>query len=246
MIKNVGSRLRVALLISGSGTTAQEIIRASKSGQLHVEPACVIASHMHAGGIKRALQEGVPRKDILIIRRRDYSSREAFGEVILEACRKRAIDVVGQYGWMEKTPANVIEVYSHMMINQHPGPLDPGRPDFGGKNMFGRRVHCARLWFVRRIQQDYWTEATAQRVAVEYDAGAILKIGRVEIVPTDDVFSLQERVLAQEHKIHIETLNDFVNGNIKEIVREKPLVSKEHEPLLVKAKQIAGLLFPRG
>ena len=174
MIKNVGSRLRVALLISGSGTTAQEIIRASKSGQLHVEPACVIASHMHAGGIKRALQEGVPRKDILIIRRRDYSSREAFGEAILEACRKRAIDVVGQYGWMEKTPANVIEAYSHMMINQHPGPLDPGRPDFGGQGMHGLKVHFARLMFVRETGREYWTEATTQRVDREYDKGALL------------------------------------------------------------------------
>lgn len=57
------------------------------------------------------------------------------------------------------------------MINQHGGPLDPGRPDFGGRGMYGRRIHCARLYFVRATQRGFFTEATAQRVALQYDRG---------------------------------------------------------------------------
>lgn len=238
--------LRIALLISGGGTTAREIIRACKSGRLDAEPVCVIASQQDAGGIQKALQEGIPPKDVLVIARKDYETSEAFGEAILKACHERDVDLIGQYGWMPKTPANVIEAYSGMIINQHPGPLDPGRPDFGGKDMFGRRVHCARLYFVRKDGQDFWTEATAQRAAAEYDRGAVLKTKRVEILPDDDPISLQERVLPAEHEVQIETLRDFAQGTVKELVREHPLVPPEKELLLAEAKRIVIALFPHG
>lgn len=239
-------RLRIALLISGGGTTAREIIRACKLGRLDAEPACVISSRADEAGIQKTLQEGVPQKDVLVIARKDFETAEAFGEAILKACRERSADLIGQYGWMAKTPRNVIEAYPGMMINQHPGPLDPGRPDFGGKDMFGRRVHCARLYFVRQDGQDFWTEATAQRVAAEYDLGAVLKTKRVEILPEDDPISLQQRVLPAEHEVQIETLQNFAQGRVREIVREQPLVPPEKEPVLAEAKRIAITLFPNG
>jgi len=244
--KDIKDRLRIALLISGDGTTAQEIIRACKSRRLGAQPACIIASRPDAGGIQKALQEGMLQKDVLVIARKDYETTEAFGEAILKACSERAVDIIGQYGWMPKTPANVIEAYSGRMINQHPGPLDPGRLDFGGKDMFGRRVHCARLYYVRQDSQDFWTEATAQRVAAEYDLGAVLKTKRIEILPDDDPISLQQRVLPAEHEVQIETLQDFANGRVQEIVREHPLVPPEKESLLAEAKRIAISLFPHG
>ena len=145
---------RLALLISGGGTTAQAIIRACKVGRILVTPALVISSTKEAGGIQKALDEGIALEDVVVISRREYGNSERFGEAILKACKQRGINVIGQYGWMVKTPPNVIAAFSQRMINQHPGPLDPGRPDFGGRGMYGKRVHCARLFFVQRVGRD--------------------------------------------------------------------------------------------
>ena len=243
----MNDKLRLALLISGGGSSAQAIIQATKSGQLAIEPVCIIASTNEAGGIKLALKEGIAPKDILVLKPEEYTSPEAFGEAILTALRVRGVDIIGQYGWMPKTPANVVTAFLGRMINQHPGPLDPGRPDFGGKGMFGRRVHAARLWFVRKTGQDFWTEATAQLVAEQFDRGALLKTQRLEILPDDNPELLQKRLLSVEHTLQIATLQDFALGQVKVLLpRKHPLVSPNKEFLLKEAKQIARARFPYG
>jgi len=239
--------LRIAMLVSGGGTTMQAIIQACRLGRLwNVEPVCVIASRRDAGAIEKALALKMRREDVLIRKPKNYLDSEAFGEAIIAACQARGVDFIGQYGWMVKTPSNVIEAYKGMMVNQHPGPLDPGRPDFGGEGMFGRRVHCARLYFVRTVKRDFWTAATAQRVAVEYDKGALLKTHTVPILEDDDTASLQERVLPHEHQLQIEVLDDFAKGRLREFVREAPLVLPGEEAIIEQAKRIAKALFPKG
>ena len=131
----MSDKLRLLLLISGGGTTALEIIRACQSGRLqHVEPACVLCSNEKAAGIQRVQTAGV---HAILALPQWYDSPDEFGDHILNICREYHADWIGQYGWMPKTPANVIEAFSGRMINQHPGPLDPGYPDFGGKGMYG-------------------------------------------------------------------------------------------------------------
>ena len=237
----------------------REILRAVKSGFLsRVEPALVIASKPEAGGIEKAISEGMSPDDVLVMKPKAYPSSEDFGEKVIAHCKKRGVDFIGQYGWLPKTPANVIEAYAGMMTNQHPGPLDPGRPDFGGQGMYGRRVHCARLYFVRRTarpehrypEDGYWqhffTEATCQRVALQFDQGAVLARMTIPINPNDTVESLQERVLPCEHTLQIETLLKFAGNRIEERTRPEPLVREEQYSILTEAKQIAGILFPGG
>ncbi len=239
--------MKIALLISGGGTTAAAIISACRSGRLEdVEPACVIASSKDGGGIEKARGLGLAERDILVIDPLKFSSTEAFGEAILSACRDRGVDLIGQYGWMCLTPANVVEAYGKMMVNQHPGPLDPGHPDFGGAGMFGRRVHCARLLFVQKTGRDFWTEAMAQRVAVNFDQGAILRRQQVEILPEDSVESLAARVLPVEHEVQIQTLQDFANNSVKEWLRPERLVKPGEEIILERVKAEAKRLYPQG
>jgi phosphoribosylglycinamide formyltransferase-1 len=246
----MGERLRLAMLISGSGTTASTIIMRCQSDRRlrRIEPALVISSRPDAEGVDRIRKtEGLSDKDVIVIDRRSYVDRsEAFGEAIIAACRSRLVDLIGQYGWMVRTPANVVDAYLGMMINQHPGPLDPGWPDFGGKGMYGLRVHCARLLFVRLTGRDFWTEAVAQRVAYAYDRGAVLKRRQVKIWEDDHPYSLRDRVLPVEYEVQIETLEDFAEGRVKELTREVPLVHRGEEALLARAKNTARMLFPKG
>ncbi|HUC88587.1 MAG TPA: formyltransferase family protein [Candidatus Paceibacterota bacterium] len=239
--------MKIALLISGGGTTMQAIIKACKDNALQgVVPALVIASKEGIGGIQKALDLGIKEKDILVLNPKAFADNSLYGEAILAECKKRNVDFIGQYGWLVKTPSNVIEAYKNMIINQHPGPLDTGRPDFGGVGMYGMRVHQARLEFVRRTNKDFWTEATAHRVTVDFDEGKIVKRKQVPIFQNDTAEILQARVLPIEHEVQIETLRDFANGNVSEFIRETPLVLPSEEKILEECKQLAIKMYPKG
>jgi phosphoribosylglycinamide formyltransferase-1 len=246
----LNGKLRIAMLISGGGTTAREILRACKDGRLpHVEPVLVIASKPEAGGIQKALAEGIAEKDVIVIRpERGNPGSPKFGEAILKACREREVQFIGQYGWLPITPDNVIRAYDSMIVNQHPGPLDSDNPgmDFGGPGMYGRRVHCARLLFVRRVKRDFWTEAVTHHVTTEVDRGRVINSARVEILPNDDVISLQERVLPIEHQVQIETLRLYSEGQFLQIRQVRPLIASFELRYLDEAKKTAITLWPNG
>lgn len=237
-------KLRLAMLISGGGSTMEAIVKACQSGLINMEPALVIASKAAAGGIVKAINLGLPKENILVRSKKELG--DFWAETLWHDCQDRGINLIGQYGWLPKTPLILIESYPKMMINQHPGPLDPGRPDFGGKGMFGRAVHCARLLFTREIGRDFWTEVVAQRVAPEFDKGALLKIKRVEIFPSDDVDSLQTRALKAEHEVQIATLQDFANEAVQEIIRTEPLIRSDEIEILERCKAKAIELYPKG
>ncbi len=239
--------MRIALFISGGGTTMEAIIKATQNGSLkNVTPVLVIASNENAGGIEKARKLGIKNEDILVIKPKDFETREEFGEEILKETKKRNVDFIGQYGWMVMTPENVLTEYKGMIVNQHPAPLDTGRLDFGGPGMYGMRDHETRLCFVRKVNRDFWTEATAHRVTAKFDEGVILKRRQVPILENDTAESLQARVLPVEHEVQIELLKDFSEGKVSEFHREIPLVLKGEEGILEECKTNAKKLYPNG
>ncbi|MBI2613646.1 MAG: phosphoribosylglycinamide formyltransferase [Candidatus Levybacteria bacterium] len=239
---------RLATLISGGGTTMQAIIEACQSGEVPMDIACVISSSPTAGGIEKAKRLGIPDKDIVVIDPNKFKGRDkkmdqdAFGFAILQTLRKRGVTVVTQNGWLPLTPQSVIDEYSDAIFNQHPGPV----PEFGGKGMYGRRVHAARLLFVRETRRNFWTEAIAQRVHRNFDQGSAVKSEQVDILPDDTAEDLQKRVLPIEHRVQIELLKDVARGNVKEVTGREKLVRPGEERILFQAKKAARLLYPYG
>jgi len=239
--------MKIALLISGGGTTMEAIIKAAQNDTLkNVSPVLVIVSKESAGGLIKAKNLGISEKNILVINPKNFKTEEEFGEKIIKECKERKVDFIGQYGWLVKTPENVCEAFKGRIINQHPGPLDNGRSDFGGAGMYGKRVHKARLEFVRRTNHDFWTEATSHRVTSKFDEGAILKIKRVPIFPDDTAEILQARMLPIEHEVQIEILKDFLEGKVKEFYRDLPLIREEEEDILKECKELAKKMYLNG
>lgn len=242
--------LKLAMLISGGGTTMLEIIQACQKGPLRklIEPALVIASKDGIGGIIKAIKAKIPSERIHIHDPKMYQNREEFGDALLQLLREHSIDLVGQYGWLPRTPDNVVAAYEGRAINQHNAPLDPGRPHFGGDGCYGRRNVCARLYYVRKTGclEDQFTEATTHCVTTMVDEGEVIGRTPVEILPSDDVISLQQRLLIVEHQLQIEVLERLARGTARPLRREKPLIPKWRVPLLEESKYIARLLFPRG
>jgi len=239
-------KLRLVMLVSGSGSTACAIINACERGELTgIEPALVIASEYDIGAIFKVSAKGIRH---VVIRRKDYDSQEEFGAALIEVCRRYSIDLVGQYGWMPKTPENFINAFVDMMINQHPGIVIPGERDFGGNGMYGMRVHVATLFYMRTVEfRNPYTEATAQRVAPDFDEGAVLYVERVKILADDTPVLLQKRVLLAEYRVQIKTLQMFGDGTVEELGRD-PVIGDRQEAIDVwhKAKRIARTLYPKG
>ena len=172
--------MNLALLISGSGTTAEAVIKACLSGKLKgINPTAVIASKVEAGGLEKAKLLGIKTE---VLNPKEFKKTEDFGIMLLNKLKEFKVDLVSQNGWLPKTPLNVIQAYEGRIINQHPGPLDPGRMwDFGGQGMYGERVMCARLIYCLLCGEDWWTEATTHLVTEEYDQGELLRTERMEM-----------------------------------------------------------------
>lgn len=241
-------RERLATLISGGGTTMQEIVRACQAGEIPMDVVCVISSTPTAGGIDKARKLGIPDKDIVVVDPNNFRGedkkvdQEEFGLQILKELRERGVTVVTQNGWLPLTPEHVIDEYPETIFNQHPGPV----PEFGGQGMYGRRVHAARLLFIRMTKRDYWTEAIGQRVHRDYDQGAVVKSAQIDILPEDTADDLQQRVLPVEHRVQIDLLKDIAKGDIREVTTRETLVRPGEEQILFLAKRVARMLYPHG
>lgn len=221
---------------------------ACQSGEVPMDVACVISSTPDTGGIEKAKRLGIPAENIIVVNPKDFRmddgaiDRNKFGEQLLVELKRKNAGVVTQNGWLPLTPENVIAEYEGMIFNQHPGPV----PEFGGKGMYGRRVHAARLLFARTVKRGFWTEAIAQRVHKEFDQGVVVKSQRVEILPDDTVETLQQRVLPVEHAIQIALLKDIANDSVKEVAKRESFVRPDEEAILVQVKEAAIKLYPRG
>lgn len=240
--------LNLAICVSGGGTTMREALRACKDGRLlHVNPALVISSRLDAGGIEKARGENVADRNIAVLVRKEFENSEAYGEAILRECRARGVDLIFQCGFLPLMPSNVIAEYRSSIVNQHPGPIDQARLGFGGKGMYGQRVHHAVLYFAKRAGRPFRTEATVHRVTDEVDGGAILGVRPIEIMRGDDAPTLAARVLPHEHELVIETILQFSEfGGPHEIHRTEPLIRPGEEALLAESKEAGIAAFPNG
>ena len=236
------------------------IVRAVHTGTLKgIEPVVVISSRADAGGLEKARRLGIKT---LVISPRQFADRDAFGTALLKACHSARAELISKNGWLPLTPNSVVKGYAERIINQHPGPLDPGSGhDFGGKGMYGKRVLCARIAYSWLSGKDYWTEATTHIVTENYDEGHIIRAAKFSLPRnhfSESELSQQTRLLrtttetlqAQlfplEYKTVIATLQDLANGVTRTFTRKRRLIPPKKYAILDTVKQLAIKIFPYG
>lgn len=198
--------LRYALMASGSGSTAEKIVKACmEGGILHglIDPVCLIVSRADAGVIERirALNPWPGDDRVEIVEPRNYHGNQfAFGEAILEILECFTAHWYGQHGWIPLTPGNVVRSRFHG-LNQHPAPL----PHFGGQGMYAKAPHSAVLYFAK-VSGLSETAAVAHLVTENFDEGGVIAQTPVPILRDDTVDRLQQRVLHFEADTQIQAL----------------------------------------
>ena len=174
--------MRIAVAISGRGSNLEALHRALAGGAA-AKIVLVVSDRPDAGGLERARQWGVSTEVLL---------QPADGAVWLADLRKYAVDLLVLAGYLRLVPGKVIAAYRGRIVNVHPALL----PDFGGKGMYGRRVHEAVLASGARE-----TGATVHLVDEAYDHGATLAQARVPVLAGDTPDLLARRVLELEHRL---------------------------------------------
>jgi len=194
-------KLRLAVLLSGSGTTLENFFVLADQGKLPVEVVRVIGSRPDAFGLERARQRGVP---VTTIERKKFVLPEEFSEAIfkdLEPFKPDLICLAGFLSLLKIPPA-----YEYRVINIHPALL----PGFGGKGYYGNKVHEAVLKAGCKV-----TGCTVHFVDNEYDHGPIIAQRAVPVLEDDTTESLAHRVQEAEREIYPEVLRLCAAGRVK-------------------------------
>jgi phosphoribosylglycinamide formyltransferase-1 len=196
------------VFISGGGTNLQSLIDSCADEDFPAEIAFVMSSNEDAYGLERARKHSIPSG---VIKRKDFDSSEAFSDAILDDLRMHKIDIICLAGYMKLLPPKVVSTYRNFILNIHPALL----PKFGGKGMYGMRVHKAVI-----AAGEAESGPTAHLVDEIYDHGEIVTQKRVPVLPDDTPEDLQKRVLAAEHELYPEAVRILAMKIISKEARE--------------------------
>ena len=204
------NKKRLAILVSGSGTNLQAIIDAIKTNKLeNTEISIVISSREDAYALKRAEKESIKN---VFVNPRDFQTSVDFDKKIVGVLNNHQIDLIVLAGYMRILNKIVVDAFPNKIINIHPALL----PDFGGKGMYGEKVHAAVL--KSKVKE---SGCTVHFVTNEVDSGPIIAQKKVPVLESDTVETLQKRVLEQEHKLLVEAIRKvlFSSRHCEEVQR---------------------------
>ncbi|MCO6437692.1 MAG: phosphoribosylglycinamide formyltransferase [Phycisphaerae bacterium] len=190
--------LQLAILISGGGRTLQNLAEEIQAGRLAARIAKVVCSRGTAHGVSRAAELGLPC-DVI---ERTSCTPDQFDQRIAAAVG--GVDLVCMAGFLSlwRFP----DPFHGRVINIHPALL----PDFGGKGMYGDRVHAAVLAAKRRE-----SGCTVHFCDNQYDHGPVILQRRVPVNEGDTIESLAARVFAAECAAYPEAIRLFIEKRIR-------------------------------
>lgn len=159
---------RVAIFVSGTGTNCENIIRYFAGSEV-VNIALVVSNKADAPALEKARRLGVPTEVV-------SKSQLSDSSFMLPLLRERDIHFIVLAGFLLMIPDYLIAAYPRRIINLHPSLL----PKFGGKGMYGHRVHEAV-----KAAGETETGMTVHYVTGECDGGEIIAQYKTAISPED-------------------------------------------------------------
>lgn len=194
--------IRLGLLASHSGSNLGAIIAACREGRIAATPVVVIGNNSGAFALERARRAGIP---VVHLSNQTHPDPAALDTAMAATLAAHDVDLVVLAGYMKRLGPQMLEHWRGRIVNVHPSLL----PKFGGKGMYGERVHAAVLAAGEAV-----TGATIHHLTEEYDQGPIIAQVLVPVEPGDTAATLAARVLPHEHALYVDTLARIARGDL--------------------------------
>ncbi|RKG37815.1 phosphoribosylglycinamide formyltransferase [Acinetobacter rongchengensis] len=188
--------IKIAVLVSGSGSNLQALIDANLSGKI----VGVISNKADAYALQRAKNANIPTA---IIEHKQYPNREAFDDAMHQQLSDWNVDLVILAGFMRILSAQFVNAWEGKMVNIHPSLL----PNYKGMHTHQRVLNTG----------DLLHGCTVHYVTAELDAGQALTQGVLKVAQHDNVASLAKRIHVLEHLIYPQAVEWICNGTIQHL-----------------------------
>lgn len=186
----------IAIFASGAGTNAQRIINFFKTSNA-LQVSLIICNNPTAGVMNIAKAEKIPS---IVIEKEQFFK----GNTYINALQEAHIDFIVLAGFLWKVPVPLINAFRNKVINIHPALL----PKYGGKGMYGSKVHEAVL-----AAGEHETGITIHFVDEHYDNGDVIFQAKCPVLPTDTPHTLAQRVHELEYEHFAKVIEQTINGN---------------------------------
>lgn len=195
---NAGNnKLKIGVLISGSGSNLQAIIDECEAGEIAADVAVVISNKNDAYGLTRAKNHSISG---VFLGRKDYPGESSYNKAILQCLRKYGVDLVVMAGYMCLLGKEVLDAYPNKVMNIHPAllPSFPGAHGIKDALDYGVKVTGVTVHFANEI----------------FDEGPIILQESLYVLDSDTEESLAERIHAIEHVIYPKAIKLYGEGRL--------------------------------
>ena len=199
------SPFRIAVLISGAGTTLGNLIERKKQGSFSPIIALVGSSKADAGGLEIAKTAGIPS---FVASLRQFKNERQFSESIFRQCRNADVNLVVLAGFLKRLV--IPDDFVNRVINIHPSLI----PSFSGAGFYGKKVHQAVLDFGCKV-----SGCTVHIVDEHFDHGPIIAQQSVAVAPDDTAETLAARVFAEECRLYPDVINRIASEGMAVVNR---------------------------
>jgi len=193
-----GNKLRLVVLISGSGSNLQAIIDACNNDNIDAEIAAVISNRPAVRGLQRASEAGIAST---VLDHTDFASREDFDRAMMETIDSFQPGLVILAGFMRILTPDFVRHYAGRLLNIHPSLL----PKYQGLHTHRRALDSG----------DTEHGASVHFVTEELDGGPVILQASVPVLPADDEATLAARVLTREHQIYPAVIQWYAEGRVR-------------------------------
>ena len=188
---------KIAVMISGSGSNLEAIVKACHEKNIYGEIVYVISNNPDAYGIERAKKYNIPVK---IIDHGSYANRDDYDDALKEFLDNLEIDLIILAGFMRILGKNITEKFYGKMINLHPSLL----PLYPGLNTHTQALN----------NKDDYHGISIHFVSAELDAGPLIAQGKISVKADDDLEKLVSKIHKVEHDLLPKVINELCMNNI--------------------------------
>jgi phosphoribosylglycinamide formyltransferase 1 len=203
--------VRLAVLLSGGGTTLQNLIDRIADGRLSAKIVVALSSRADAAGVERARKAGVPTA---VVPRKAFSDLDRFNDALHAELERYDFDLIILAGFL--SPFQLRGRYSGQVLNVHPALI----PAFCGKGFYGEKVHRAAIEAGVKV-----SGCTIHFADDEYDNGPIILQGAVPVLDEDTPETLAARIHQLENELYPEAIRLCAEGRM-EIVGRRVRIKK--------------------